>query len=435
MKTRRFLILCCLLPSLNLWAQDAAAPPPSAEDAAPPAAETSAKGAETGVVIPDYCDGVVDPYNLARERRRFFYAAGKDTELTQAEFEENRNEEKPFVRSFDKWAVLLTFDTDRNGTIDWLEADTYRRDIRKRLMDRWDVNRNGRLQGEERDRVNAQLHAGRLPTAQRKQRGMGGIFMAEGSDDPDIALLQKYDANGDGVLTEDELDAAMSTERQEWRQEAILRYDTNGDGQLDDAERKAMYDDRVEPWQQMRHRLQLKLFDENGDGEISAEEQAAEKEFNKTFKQVGESIRRRMQDIDGDGEISDDEKQIAAREMQVFGLRMMVRMRGWMDADADGAVSQEEMRQFQGNMAQGTTRWFESFADPYDLSGDGRFDQRERDELAKAFSAEIENRLDEQDSNQDGRIDGVELEKVIVTWGREAEVFPDAPETAATSEP
>jgi hypothetical protein len=142
-----------------------------------------------------------------------------------------------------------------------------------------------------------------------------------------------------------------------------------------------------------------------------------------------------MQDIAGDGEISDDEKQIAAREMQVFGLRMMVRMRGWMDADADGAVSQEEMRQFQGNMAQGTTRWFESFADPYDLSGDGRFDQRERDELAKAFSAEIENRLDEQDSNQDGRIDGVELEKVIVTWGREAEVFPDAPETAATSEP
>lgn len=401
-----------------------------AQDA--PASDPPAPATQLARPIPDHCDGVVDPYNLAQERLRFFNAAGKDTELSQAEFEANRKADKPFARSFDSWAVLLTFDTDKNGTIDWLEADTYRRDIRKRLLDRWDVNRNGRLQGQERDRANAQLDMGNVPRAQRQRGGMAGMFVPEGADDPDIALLQKYDANGDGVLSEAELEKAMASEQADWRQQAILRYDTDGDGTLSDAERKAMYDDRVKPWQQMRRKLQLKLFDEDGDGELSDAEKQAEKDFGKNFAELGDTLKMRMMDIDGDGEIQDDERRIAGKEMQVFGLRMMVRMRAWMDADADGMISSDEMQAFQGNMARGMTTWFETFAEPYDLSGDGRFDQTERDELAKALSAEVENRIDRQDTNDDGRLDGIELETVIVTWGQEAGAFPGEPAEAPT---
>ncbi|MBS3820397.1 MAG: hypothetical protein GVY16_07415 [Planctomycetes bacterium] len=385
-----------------------------------PAGET----AETRLV-PDHCRCVVDPYNMGRERLRFFRAAGKDTELTQAEFNASRDADQPFARRFDHWKRLLVFDADGNGTIDWLEADTYRRDVRDRMLKAFDANGNGRLEGAERAKANAVLDTGRIPAPKRRRRGMAGLLMAEGPDDPDIQLLQRYDADGDGTLSEDELKTAMASQREQWRQQTRLRYDTDGDGELGKDERKAMYDNRIKPWQQVKHRLQMKLFDEDGDGQLSDREKAIEKEFGSALGTLGKNIRRRIQDIDGDGQVTDEERQIARKEMMVFSVRMMVRMRSMIDADADGAVTPEETAAFRRTLATGTSRWFEGFVDSHDQDGNGRFDPTERDELRRGLKAEVTRRLDQHDTNEDGRIDGVELEKVVVTWGRDAGVFPD----------
>ncbi len=66
-------------------------------------------------------------YNPGVERTKFFAAAGKDSELTDKEFNADRSKGNGFVRKTDSWSTMLRYDKDRNKTIDWFEADAYRR--------------------------------------------------------------------------------------------------------------------------------------------------------------------------------------------------------------------------------------------------------------------------------------------------------------------
>ena len=66
-------------------------------------------------------------YNSVVERGKFFAATGKDSELNEKEFEANRSKEDGFVRKTDSWSAIRRYDKDSNGTIDWFEADEYRR--------------------------------------------------------------------------------------------------------------------------------------------------------------------------------------------------------------------------------------------------------------------------------------------------------------------
>lgn len=89
-------------------------------------------------------------------------------------------------------------------------------------------------------------------------------------------LLQRYDANHDGKLDENELAAAHEGMLKEgfngkgggergnkFRAAMLKRFDRNGDGKLDETERA-----------EMRKAL-LARFDKNGDGQIDEEERAA----------------------------------------------------------------------------------------------------------------------------------------------------------------
>jgi len=66
-------------------------------------------------------------YNPAVERNKFFAAAGKDSELDEKEFKSNQSKGGGFVRRTDSWSTMLRYDKDGNRTIDWFEADAYRR--------------------------------------------------------------------------------------------------------------------------------------------------------------------------------------------------------------------------------------------------------------------------------------------------------------------
>jgi|GEM_PF-2227898 len=112
---------------------------------------------------PDICKDAIDPYRPSIQKARFFRAAGADNELTEAEFNADKARPNAFARRFDSWRAIACFDKDRNKSIDWLEADAYRYSVRRRILDAYDANADGKLSGDERARANTYLARGRVP--------------------------------------------------------------------------------------------------------------------------------------------------------------------------------------------------------------------------------------------------------------------------------
>ncbi len=107
----------------------------------------------------DYVQDLIDRYFQGRERVRFYAAAGVDGELTKEEFTAAAGEANSFVRSYDRWPAVMVFDRDRDGRLDWVEAEQYRLALRTRVLVLFDRDRNGRLTGPERTAANAYLAA------------------------------------------------------------------------------------------------------------------------------------------------------------------------------------------------------------------------------------------------------------------------------------
>ena len=80
-------------------------------------------------------------------------------------------------------------------------------------------------------------------------------------------LLQKYDTNKDGKLDDTEraaMKADFAAKRAERKAAMLAKYDTNKDGKLDASERAVMRDDQLTE--------RFKKLDTNGDGVISLSE-------------------------------------------------------------------------------------------------------------------------------------------------------------------
>ena len=97
-------------------------------------------------------------------------------------------------------------------------------------------------------------------------------------------LFESFDANGDGRITQTEVD--------EVRQRRLEEFDTNGDGSLSLEEYQALWMEAVR--ERMVDRFQA--HDDDGDGLVTAEE------FNEQFSSIVSRV-----DRDGDGELTMDE--------------------------------------------------------------------------------------------------------------------------------
>jgi len=390
-------------------------------------AETPATTSSTPATIRlvDHCKGPIEPYRMADEKLRFFSAVGKDNELDKAEFLANRKSKKPFVRSFDRWETCITFDRDRNSRIDWLEAEAYRRDLRDRMLARYDGNKNKRLQKAERVAANQALEAGKLPWARKTRAGRGNpmALPGQGKPDKDMELLEKYDKDADGDLTEEELKEAMKKIGEKHREEMLLRYDTDNDGKLSKEERKAMFADRTEPWQVRQRQFALKHFDDDGDGELSEDESAAAKEWAKTLGAPFKDIQLRIGDRDGDGILSQPEQRQMRMEMMMMGIQLMGLRSRVMDADGDGTVSADEDAAFNEKLAAGFSSLFETVIQDADENKNDRMDPSERQAASKAWADHMNKRFDEGDTNEDGRLDGKELTGLLIDFGKDIEVI------------
>lgn len=345
---------------------------------------------------PDLCKGCISPYNPSAERQRFFAAAGVDNELTSGEAEADRRRDKPFVRPFDRWEAMAKFDKNGSRTLDWFEADAYRRDVKKRVLGAFDANKDGRLAGPERDKANRALAAGKIPAAAPTgsvrvaavpaggsggERGEGGEPVVMSSSGNGVVVQQRrmnmryreeFDADKDGELSDDERQAMMEHYRaraaEARRRRQLQRYDKNGDGQLDADETAAMEAERAERRRRVEERRRefMSRWDQDGDGELNDAERNNMRDH---FRQQAAEWRSQWTarwDADGDGELSEEENRVARQRMG----EAMQRAREEMDGDGDGNVSREERQ-----------AWFADLMEEYDADDNGRLDWSERRKL------------------------------------------------------
>jgi hypothetical protein len=106
---------------------------------------------------------------------------------------------------------------------------------------------------------------------------------------PGKAILEKFDTDGDGKISEQEREAAKAA-MEEKRAAIIAKYDKDGDGKLNEEERKAAREewkaeDRPNPpGHPSRERIR-KRFDKDGDGKLNEEELAAAKAAMKEWRE------------------------------------------------------------------------------------------------------------------------------------------------------
>jgi len=473
--------------------------------------------------LADVLGGAVDPYQPGMERARFFKAAGVDNELDVKEFAAARKTKGAFVRKFDRWKALLAFDKNRNGHVDWFEAEAYRKNVRQRVLSAFDANRDGWLTGPERQAANEMLSAGRLPgrspvlakpviirvptsapageqpseqpddaateMRERMLRLRQKVFAKYDTNDDgkidadergammdsvatdaqaeidqleaqkwdadgdgelneqetaemeaalaqrklrdqragDLRTLQRWDANGDGELNEQETDAMnearqrQQAARQSWRERSDLQmFDLDGDGQLDEQERlmadaeavrRDIYakvatrrDNRRQTWQTTMAQWRLRNFDADRDGQINEQEQAEAKKFEAKLRETGQIFRRKMTDLNRDGKISDAEQQAVRKEWQKAGWSIFAKSFRYMDADGDGRISLNERSGFQQRMQSGTIGYLERFSASFDANRDGRLDTRERENFISGMTEQFEQRIEKFDADRDGRL-------------------------------
>ncbi len=409
------------------------------------------------VDIPDICRDAIEPYFEGKQRITFLRACGHDVEMTAREFAADANHPNRFVQVFDRWKAMLHFDVNRNGRIDWLEAEKYRNAFRAVVMKRFDKNSDGRLRGPERYHANYALFTGKLhanvllpatqPARQPATNNGDDAQSAEQAQpqnepEPEMPpaevpqsayrnrMLEQYDEDGDGKLSDAERKNAFKEMGRRRREQRLARFDTDGDGELSEAEREAMrqtFRERRNSMKDAHDVWRLKLLDQDRDGEISPEEKAALKDFDKQFGTAfNEAIFR--SDIDGDGEVSDDERRRNRRKQQMIGLNLMLRFRSEMDTDRDGTVSFSERMDFSYRMQEYTAAWMSDFVDAFDSDLDGRISEPERETLLDGWRMELDARRAEHDRNGDDDLSSGETISLMVQWAEETGVITPRPD-------
>jgi hypothetical protein len=128
-------------------------------------------------------------------------------------------------------AMLDKYDANHNGQLDPEEQAAFDRDREARraeFMKRFDTDGDGQLSEAEKQAAREQFP------------GMGhGGHGRRGGPDMQARMLEKYDANKNGRLDPEEEDAARQ-DREARRAEFMKRFDTDGDGKLSESERQAL---------------------------------------------------------------------------------------------------------------------------------------------------------------------------------------------------
>lgn len=313
----------------------------------------------------DAAKGAVDPYDAGAERTRFLAAAGVDSELDEKEFNASKEASEPFARKYDSWATIKGFDRNGNNTIDWFEADGYRKALRDAVLLAFDKDKDGKLADAEREAANKELAAGKAPrvAAPRRERPTSPGDDTQPNQPRRGGGDNENPAPGQGNRGQ----GGRGRETPEQRAEALKKYDADGDGELSREERQKQREDAIAAWREanpeeakrfderraeetQRREAFTKKYDKDGNGELSREEvregmQAEWKErdpegFARFEKQRADFLKK--YDADGNGELSDEERRTGFETVRKEAEAKMQELTKKYDKDGDGRLNREE---------------------------------------------------------------------------------------------
>jgi Ca2+-binding EF-hand superfamily protein len=142
----------------------------------------------------------------------------------------DQGDDKGFGRRGGRTQLLEKYDANKNGVLDAdekeaakAEWESHRQERQARMLERFDANKNGVLDPEEKD------------AARKEMRGHRG----HGRRGDRAQVLEKFDANKNGTLDPEEKQAAKAA-REARRAETLKKYDADGDGKLSDSERETL---------------------------------------------------------------------------------------------------------------------------------------------------------------------------------------------------
>lgn len=151
-------------------------------------------------------------------------------------------------------------------------------------------------------------------------------------------MMSRFDADGDGEISDEERQAARDAMRargEQRRAQWISRWDKDGDGELNEEEMGAARAEREKSRKEFEAVL-ADRFDADGDGELSdIEREAARTAIRTEARDFFSSF-----DTDGDGQMSDGERQAARDELQRRDAQR--KAVATLDADKDGAILSAE---------------------------------------------------------------------------------------------
>ena len=237
----------------------------------------------------------------------------------------------------------------------------------------------------------------RTPQANRQ----GGNNPFGMSSEDMAARLAQFDADGDGILSEEERDAM----RRSFREQMLARLDTDGDGRVSRDERRAAGRERFE--QSERGQELMRQFDADGDGVLNEAEQAAMDAHLAEEREAQREERRARDleryDLDGDGELSREERQAQQDERRGQRDGFMEGLTSEFDRDGDGQLSIEESQNAFDTMR--TRREIDQFVQSYDSNGDGSISAADFESFLNDYS----NQSPSADFNRDGVIDADDI--------------------------
>lgn len=123
-----------------------------------------------------------------------------------------------------------------------------RADMHKRMLEKFDLDKDGQLNDEEKAAMKAEMQKRRAERGPRGPRPEGGMHPGNRrrphSERPE--MIKKYDTDQDGQLSEEEraalrndVKAGREARREKFHRAFMERFDTNKDGVLSEEEKEA----------------------------------------------------------------------------------------------------------------------------------------------------------------------------------------------------